>query len=738
MATGSADGVPGRSGHHDWALVGTRDAAERALVDPRGLVTPRPGGWSLDWWIGADDRWHLAGREAGVRQRLVGDAPVVETAMRVPSGDVLHRVCAVRAAADDGGGDFLVVEIENRSPVPVAVALAVVPANPLGPARVEQIRAVEVAGGIDPGGGPAGGGRRGIEVDGRLAVVLPREPARSVSRVAAEGGCLDVVVAGDAPAGPPPELVDPEGGAGVAVVFPLPHTAVLRVLLPLHLPSVRRGRGARRDPSLVARIPDALPSAEQVAKGWEAQSRRGLQAQLPDARLTATLDAARRWLLVTHAGADIVDGAGRRPAAALGVADLAPVVVALAEQGFADEATQVLASLDERQALDGSFAGDGRRLDANGAVLWAVGRHWSLHRDAALPELLVGPLAKAAQWLGKRRASRRHRRDPATVGLLPDGSAPAFAVGPDELDTRYRDDLWGVLGLREVVAALLAIDQPEVAATVAEGAASFAAALDAALAADADRHGQPGVALGPGRPLGRDAVGGLDALAAGALGPDHPALVGTVDGLVAAGAAAAAGGPVADPAGTAGHVRPALTAWLARVELALGRPEIAASRLRWLVDEASPVVTWPEVWSSATRHGAGGAGFDVATVAAVCSLGRDLLVREVAPAEPAVAALDLLSWVPADWYGQGLEVHGAPTALGTVSYAVRWHGERPALLWELDPHDAELAIRLRAPGLDPTWSTDRARGEALLAAPASGRAASDGQPTPPDPGGSFS
>ena len=57
-------------------------------------------------------------------------------------------------------------------------------------------------------------------------------------------------------------------------------------------------------------------------------------------------------------------------------------------------------------------------------------------------------------------------------------------------------------------------------------------------------------------------------------------------------------------------------------------------------------------------------------------------------------------------------MHDAPTRAGRVSYAVRWHGARPALLWE-----CERSIRLGAPGLDRAWSTAEARGEALLAAP---------------------
>jgi len=76
----------------NWTMVGNVGSPWEPIVDPRGLVTPWFDGWSLDWWIGADDRWHLPSREVAVRQSLVGAAPVVETAMRVPSGDAVERV----------------------------------------------------------------------------------------------------------------------------------------------------------------------------------------------------------------------------------------------------------------------------------------------------------------------------------------------------------------------------------------------------------------------------------------------------------------------------------------------------------------------------------------------------------------------------------------------------------------------------------------------------------------------
>ena len=138
------DVVPGPAAtenttHRNWIQLGTVGAPERAVLDPRGLLTPRSQGWSIDWWAGADDRWHLPSRSATVRQRLIDDAPVIETAMRIPSGELLHRAWAVAAAQGADTGAAVVVELENASPVPVAVALALRPWNVLGPARVDSI-----------------------------------------------------------------------------------------------------------------------------------------------------------------------------------------------------------------------------------------------------------------------------------------------------------------------------------------------------------------------------------------------------------------------------------------------------------------------------------------------------------------------------------------------------------------------------------------------------------------------
>jgi hypothetical protein len=49
----------------------------------------------------------------------------------------------------------------------------------------------------------------------------------------------------------------------------------------------------------------------------------------------------------------------------------------------------------------------------------------------------------------------------------------------------------------------------------------------------------------------------------------------------------------------------------------------------------------------------------------------------------------------------------------SVGFAIRWHGERPAVLWE--QHGPPQL--LTAPTVDPEWSSPAASGEALWAAP---------------------
>lgn len=76
--------------------------------------------------------------------------------------------------------------------------------------------------------------------------------------------------------------------------------------------------------------------------------------------------------------------------------------------------------------------------------------------------------------------------------------------------------------------------------------------------------------------------------------------------------------------------------------------------------------------------------------------------------------LDLLPAMPAAWRGRTVDALGVPIEGGSVSFGVRWHGPRPAILWEIQHDDA---IRVTASAIDPDFVSTEASGETLLADP---------------------
>jgi hypothetical protein len=685
--------------HRNWTALGNLDSPWEAIVDPRGLVTPWYDGWSLDWWIGADDRWHVPSREAGVRQRLVRDAPVVETAMSIPSGDALHRAYAVRRSSAEGGGELVVVEIENASAAPVAVALAVRPYTPEGLSVIER---------IDVHGSTVG-------VDGRVALMLPRAPLRLAGSTFRRGDSAATIMRGQAVERWRGPVRDQAGLAQAAFVFPLAHGATIRVAMPLAPGRSDRRRGSsKRRLTEAPPFPEVLPPAAAVAAGWATQAERGMRLVLPDERLGHAVAANRSYLLVLHDGDEITPG----PATyhRFWFRDAAYLLSALGVYGYHDEVAQVLASYPGRQRSDGFFFSQRQEWDANGAALVALADHWRLTRDTALAKAMVEPVARAVQWIdrarrsaGRGRRGRRRRVDAAVAGLLPPGVS-AEHLGP--VDYFYWDDFWGVAGLRAGAELLRAAGQVAAAADTVRLAGEMWAAVEASLAHTAEQLGTPAIPAGPRRRLDAGAIASLVACAPlGLLSPEDDRVAATADVirdqcLLADGRAFYQG---ISHTGLGTY----LTMQLAAVELRAGDRR-CLERLDWLLGAATPTWTWPEAIHPRLEGGCMGDGHHGWAAAELLQFVRDLLVRELHDSADGEPTLALASLVPDAWYGQGWEVHDAPTAHGRVSYAVRWHGDRVALLWEVAPHDGVPTVVLTAPGLDPSWSTTDRRGEALL------------------------
>jgi hypothetical protein len=617
----------------DRAPVGVLDGSVLATVDPRGLVTPVGAGWSLDWWVGADDRWHVPAREPAVRQRLVGAAPVVETVMRVPGGDLIQRVWA---AHDGAAGDVVVVELENASRLPVAVAIAVRPYDVDGAGRVDEVELWSDR----------------IVVDGDVAVWLPKPPARAATSDLGGGDVAEVVLGGDAGTELPPPQRCNAGFASAAVVYPLPHTATLRV----HLPSPRAIRPV---------APVAVAPHDAVARGWGSHLATGARVELPDAELAETLTAARAQLLMAASGRELA-GSGS-------TIETAAIVGALDRLGASDPAGAIVATLPAGQGNGGRLGGADPDSAATSAALVAAGRHWRVARDDRLLAEIAGPLAAGGHFhLRGRSFVRRGRLEPDTV----------LGLG------------WRLRGLMDAAAALTP-SQPDAARELTRLAADVRVELDAAIAAASRVDGSllPALAL----------VAPLEVVA-----PDSP----FVESLLGwAAEHASHDGAIASLVGATG-LSPLLTSLAGRAEARRGDLRVF-DRLDWFLRAGGPTRTWSGLVHPRLGTGCGGDGVSPGAAAAFVELLLDVLVHE----SPVGNGLVLCPVWPKAWLGAGIEVHGLHTTFGVVSFAVRWHGERPALLWEVEPHAGSGPIVLTAPGLDPSWSSTEARGEALLAAP---------------------
>jgi hypothetical protein len=249
---------------------GTRDAT----VDRNGVVAPRAAGWELDWWIGAEDRWHIPSREAAVRQQLIDGMPVVQTAMRVPSGDAVQRVYGAPTADI---GEVAVVEIANESPAPFVAALVVRGAS-----------AVDLDGAT-------------VYADGRSALRTTRPPSRWT--LSADGSTADIVTRGDASDAPFASRQDRGARLVAAFLYPVAHRTTLRVAVALN----PRGLGDVAS--------SALPNATAVVRGWQAQLDRGLRIEVSDEQLqhavatarAATVLAGQAWRVEPEIAATLED-----------------------------------------------------------------------------------------------------------------------------------------------------------------------------------------------------------------------------------------------------------------------------------------------------------------------------------------------------------------------------------------------------------------------------------------------
>ena len=227
----------------------------------RGTIVLDAAGIELDWWIGADDAWHLPADD-GAHVVRPGIAPATDARMRVPGGEVVVRAYACAGAPVP----WVAIDLENASPGAIVVAWVVraAPGYRIGRVALDGTT---------------------LRVDDRALVSLPRAPLRWAVESRSRG-VRERVLGGDASAGAFVPVATRRGDLEVALLFPLPHRTRTRVAAAVALPGA--------EPVAVA----SLPSLDDVERGWDAPLARGMRVELPEESLAVAVDAARATVLL--------------------------------------------------------------------------------------------------------------------------------------------------------------------------------------------------------------------------------------------------------------------------------------------------------------------------------------------------------------------------------------------------------------------------------------------------------
>lgn len=147
----------------------------------------------------------------------------------------------------------------------------------------------------------------------------------------------------------------------------------------------------------------------------------------------------------------------------------------------------------------------------------------------------------------------------------------------------------------------------------------------------------------------------------------------------------------------------------------LGLAMVSGARGGTPFDAATPTralagSTWR--WASDTA----GPGLDQGTGDSPHSRAALFLGLRAQAIEEVAGGVDLLPGFSSSWLGRNLDVHRLPTPHGTLSFHLRWHGARAALLWELEANDRPTPT-ITVGAIDPGFSTTASSGETLLEAP---------------------
>ncbi|MFP4388451.1 MAG: hypothetical protein ACLFPR_05815 [Desulfococcaceae bacterium] len=645
--------------HRNWTAVGHPDLPLYPIVDPRGLITPHFDGWSLDFWIVAEDGAQLIPSRLETAEQEWRWRPNPAVITRVAeNGLSLETRVDVRIRE---GAPRLHIHAHAAADRPAWLVAAPRPYNPEGIQFIERIETV------------ASG--HGLRINGEDPIRMSEAPVRTLFSTYAEG---DVVnrLGGNGDGGGANCRV---GMATAAAMFPV-ESGPVGFAVPLGDETDLRAAGNGK--------PSPLAAIRSSETAWDETLADAARLRIPDDRHQFLYDAALRTLCLLTAD-DAVPGpyTYRR----FWFRDACLMIHALLGVNLTDRSHRILETFPPRQKWNGYFQSQEGEWDSNGQVLWILDRFQRLTGRPPSADWLA-TLDRGAAWIVKKRLPRK--RGDRHGGLFPAGFS-AEHLGPN--DFYFWDDFWGVAGLRAAGRLLTRFGEAAAGKRYADEAEDFQAAIEASVSAIPDDMRRGGFPAAPYRRMDAGAVGSLVAdYPLRLTPPGESRMMATAEFLMAH--CFHRGAFFQD------MIHSGINAYLT-LDIAQTLLRAGDDRWRALVDRvaelASPTGQWPEAVHPITGGGCMGDGQHGWAAAEWLMMMRSLFVREEGD------GLVLGAGVAPDWLASGspLSFGPTPTILGTVS--VEFVSDGDALQARLDrsaPPDGRRSgpIVVSVPGFPAT------------------------------------
>lgn len=641
----------------NWLTLAAPNGRGEALVDPRGLVTPRRGGLSVDVWLKAAGQIVAPSRLSDARV----DQQFDPAAMRVTTG------------FGEGGlqltSEVEVIEWEEMELALVSVGVAnvtdddvledhvVVALRPANPEGVAPIRDLTY-------------NSRGFFLSGNdLTAFFPQRPDCSSASNFARGDAAQQLN------GPGAETQThcPAGLANAASLF-----------------AIHLRPGERRSFSVVLPLQECNPrffpfdrflherteaSREAASTDWRRAAGHACRCEPPDATLAAATKGALATVL--SAGQRVRQAGATGPEDRKAFAAWTDLCEGLDAAGLHDNAGHLIEFIELHLSRSGFWGMQAGEWDSTGRALQSVWEHCRLSGDRASIGRLATGIKTAAAW------TRRKIREAGPTGNRPLGTLPA-GLAPEPglpVDHHFSHAFWCLRGLDIAVLVAREVGDNEGARLSEDAAAALRRDLATTLNRELEFGGNPY----PGYAPSRGGLSGANLAAmipAPLLAPERaPWMRALADALCRRWL-----GNGDEPA-----VSPIEGITLARCLLRLGDAR-AFAVLRSVAAMAPHPGCWPDQYNPATSGGCGREGHDPRAAALWLAAMREVFVDDRGSNLVIFPVIDIVLAAPGSrWSAESL-----PTAFGPVSLELLFREDGASLTidasWREEPDSVRFPV----------------------------------------------